>query len=353
LHSINITKKYKVSNFSKPYIIAELGSNHNGDMNLARKMIKAAKDAGANCVKFQSWSKDSIFAKEKYKDNYFLDDDYRNRNDYSLEAIVEEYSISEEELIEMKNFCNDVKIDCTSTPFSPREVDFLVNELKTPFIKVASMDLNNLPFLRYLAKQKLPIVLSTGLSSLSEIDVAIDCIEEEGNTDIIILHCVSLYPPEDSQVNLNNIETLQKIYPYPIGFSDHTIGTCIPLASVAKGACVIEKHFTLDKNLQGWDHKVSATPDELEIIIEGSSRIVDAMGTSRIQVREDLNRRKEFRRSIVITSNKSAGSTVSENDIDFKRPGTGISPNELKYVLGRTLAVDKNEDDVLKFEDLI
>jgi len=353
MNSVKLTSNKNLYNFCSPYIIAELGSNHNGDMNLARNLIISAKKAGADCVKFQSWTKDTIFAKEKYQDNCFLGDDYRQRDDYTLESIVEEYSISESQLLEMKTFCDEVGIECTSTPFSRQEVDFLVNKLHTPFIKIASMDLNNTPFLRYIASQNLPVILSTGLSSLAEIDTAIKTIEQSGNSQIVILHCVSLYPPEDTQVNLNNIDTLQAIYDYPVGFSDHTLGTCIPLAAVAKGACLIEKHFTLDRNLPGWDHKVSATVEELACITEGSKRIADALGSKSIKVPEDDVRKHEFRRSIVVTKNISAGAKISESDIDFKRPGNGISPDEIKYVIGRTLAVNKSEDEVLKFDDLV
>ena len=170
---IKLTNKTSIANFSDPYILAELGSNHNGDMKLAKRLIDKAKEAGADCVKFQSWSKDSIFSKKTYNDNYFVADDYRDRTDYTLEEIVEEYSISEDELIQMKNYADKVGIDCTSTPFSYREADFLVDKLNSPFIKVASMDLNNYPFLEYLANKNLPMIISTGLSEMYEIDKAI------------------------------------------------------------------------------------------------------------------------------------------------------------------------------------
>ena len=257
---MKLTKAKELHNYTQPYIIAELGSNHNGDMELAKKLIVDAKEAGADCVKFQSWSKDTIFARKKYEDNYFIADDYRDRDDYTLEEIVDAYSISEEELLMMKKFADDVGIDCKSTPFSKDEADFLVDRMNSPFIKVASMDLNNYPFLEYLAKKNKPVVISTGLSELYEIDKAIKTIENTGNKKIAILHCVSTYPPVDADVHLNNIKTLMAAYPeYPVGFSDHTLGTAISLASVALGVCLIEKHFTLDKNMEGWDHKVSAT----------------------------------------------------------------------------------------------
>ncbi|XGC82256.1 N-acetylneuraminate synthase family protein [Bdellovibrio bacteriovorus] len=351
---MKLTKKVEVFNGGKPYIIAELGSNHNGDMELAKKLIIEAKAAGADCVKFQSWSKDTIFARKKYEDNYFIADDYRDRTDFTLEEIVEEYSISESELLDMKKFADEVGIDCSSTPFSKREADFLVEVLETPFIKVASMDLNNLPFLRYLARKKKPMVISTGLSELYEIDRAVKTIEEEGNTQIVILHCVSTYPPQDEDVNLNNIKTLMMNYPnYPVGFSDHTLGTTIPTAAVALGACLIEKHFTLDKNMEGWDHKVSATPDEMKELVENAKRVVTSMGSYRITAPESAEKKAEFRRSIVLTSDLPKGTVLKEEHLDFKRPGTGITPAMTEFVIGRTLKKDCKFDHILTLEDLV
>jgi len=351
---MKLTKKFNVANFGKPYVIAELGSNHNGNMDLARKLIVQAKEAGAHCVKFQSWSKDTIFSRKKYQDNYFIADDYRQRTDYTLEQIVEEYSISESELLEMKAFADSVDIDCTSTPFSQREADFLVDELDSPFIKVASMDLNNYPFLDYLAKKRRPMVLSTGLSELHEIDKAVSTIESAGNKQIVILHCVSTYPPVDTDVNLNNIKTLMNAYPeYPIGFSDHTIGIEIPLAAAAMGAALIEKHFTLDKDMEGWDHKVSANFNEMNAITKGCIRVNDALGRYRITAPESAEKKAEFRRSIVLTRSLSKGEVIQAEDIDYKRPGTGISPEMASVVIGRTVNRDLELDHILETSDLV
>lgn len=351
---IKITSKKDVYNFCKPYIIAELGSNHNGNMELAKRLIVQAKESGADCVKFQSWSKDTIFSRKKYEDNYFIADDYRNRTDYTLEEIVDAYAISEEELLEMKKFADEIGIDCTSTPFSKKEADFLIDKLNSPFIKVASMDLNNYPFLEYLAKKNRPMVLATGLSELYEIDKAVKTIENTGNKNIVILHCVSTYPPKDGDVNLNNIITLMKAYPdYPIGFSDHTLGTAIPLASVALGACLIEKHFTLDKNMEGWDHKVSANKDEMKIIVEGSKRISEAMGSFRVAATETDERKQEFRRSIVLARDMKKGEVIKYTDIDYKRPGTGIKPEMTDFVVGQVLNKDLKYDHILSREDII
>lgn len=350
---VQLTKDKQVFNYCTPYIIAEIGANHNGDMELAKKLVLQAKEAGADCVKFQSWTKDSVLSRKKYEDNYFLDDDYRNREDYTLEEIVDAYSITEEELLAMKKLADEVGIDCTSTPFSKKEVDFLVDHLETPFIKVASMDLNNYPFLTYLAKKGKPIVISTGLSELYEIDKAVKTIEQAGNNQIVILHCVSTYPPVDRDIHLNNIRTLMAAYPdYPVGFSDHTLGTTIPLASVALGVCIIEKHFTLDKNMEGWDHKVSATKDEMQDIVIGAQRINEALGSFRITATESDEKKREFRRSIVLTRAMEKGHVITENDIGYKRPGSGLSPDMTNIVIGLSINKDLPYDHILTQEDL-
>jgi len=343
----------EISERKEPYIIAELGANHNGDMELARKLIDAAKEAGADCVKFQSWTKDTVFSKIKYEENIFMSDDYRDRDDYSLEEIVAAFSISESQLSEMSAYSKVVGIDCTSTPFSKKEVDFLVEKLDVPFIKIASMDLNNFPFLEYIAKKNKPMVMSTGLSELHEIDKAISVIEATGNKKLVILHCIAIYPTKDENVNLNNIDTLKQLYPYPVGFSDHSLGFSIPLASVAKGVCLIEKHITLDKDMFGWDHKISATPEELKIIVTESKRISKALGSYRIVCPEDDIRKNEFRRSIVTTRSLKAGEILKDADIDAKRPGTGIPPGEFVHVIGRALKNDLGKDVMISWEDLI
>jgi N-acetylneuraminate synthase len=216
------------------------------------------------------------------------------------------------------------------------------------------MDLNNYPFLEYLAKKSKPIVISTGLSELYEIDKAIKVIEDAGNTQIVILHCVSTYPPEDKEVNLNNIKTLMSTYPeYPIGFSDHTLGTAIPVASVALGAYLIEKHFTLDKNMEGWDHKVSATKDEMQEIVENSMRVSTALGSFRLTAPESSEKKKEFRRSIVITREMKKGEVIQAEDIDYKRPGGGFDPEMTAFLIGRTVNKDLTFDHIITTEDIV
>jgi len=351
---IKITDSKVISNFGKPYVIAEIGANHNGDMELAKKMIKIAADAGADCVKFQSWSVDSIFSKQVYEDNYFLNDDYRDRTDTNLKEIVDKFSISENQLLEMKKYAEEYNIDCISTPFSEAEVDFLVDKLGASFIKVASMDLNNYPLLEYFSKKNVPMIISTGLNELYEIDKAIKTIEEAGNKNIIILHCVSIYPPENHEINLKRISTLQQLYPnYPIGFSDHSLGSSLPIASIALGACVIEKHFTFDKDMEGWDHKVSADEKELIDICHGVNKVYESMGTSRVTAVEDSKRIVEFKRSLIITRDMKKGEKIKASDLSAKRPGSGLQPEMFDFVVGRTLSKDISSDSILALDDLL
>jgi sialic acid synthase SpsE len=334
-----------------PYIIAEIGANHNGDMTLAEKLITTAAECGASAVKFQSWDT-TIFSRQVYEQNFFLGDDYRNRADFDLKEIVQEFSIDKEQLKDLSACCKDASIDFSSTPFNVEQLDDLI-ELGVPYIKIASMDLNNPLLLDAAGRSGLPVVLSTGFGSMAEIDTAVERLERAGVHELAILHCVSLYPPADGEVNLRNIPMLQSCFGYPTGFSDHTVGTAIPLAAIALGACVLEKHFTLDKSMFGWDHKVSADPDEMREICVGAARVHTALGAPRRKVGErELERRDEYRRSIVSIKALSAGHTLSEEDIDFRRPGTGIAPPELERVIGRKVQTDLPEDTLIDWSHL-
>lgn len=341
----------EIKEFGKPYMIAELGSNHNGDMELAKKLIDEAKRCGADCVKFQSWSKDTVFSEKVYQDNYFLADDYRNRTDYTLKEIVEAYSIDRADHFLLKEYCDKVGIEFNSTPFSKPEVDLLVDELQVPFIKIASMDLDNIPFLSYVAGKDKPVVLSTGLGDLADISDAVKCLRENGCNDIILLHCVSIYPTEPELSNLNNIDMLRNTFGCKVGYSDHTIGTIAPILAMGKGACIIEKHFTLDKEMEGWDHKVSANPKELKIICDAADTAYKMLGSYRKVVNESQERRDAFQRSIIAAKDISKGQVITEDDITFKRPGTGIHPKYYQMVIGRVAKQDIRRDSIISMQD--
>ena len=340
-----------VKEYGRPYVIAEIGANHNGDMELAKKMIDSAKECGADCVKFQSWTTHSGNSKKVYEDNFFLDDDYRNRTDYTLEQIVEKYHIGREEHYILKQHCDEIGIEFNSTPFSKEEVDLLVDELDVPFIKIASMDLNNIPFLSYVATKGKPVVVSTGLCDLSDVNDAVKCLREGGCEEIVLLHCVSIYPPKDEDVNLNNIDMLRMNFGCPVGYSDHTLGTVAPIMSIAKGVCIIEKHFTLDKNMEGWDHKISADPEELKVICDAANSAYKMLGSYCKVVNESKERREAFQRSIVAAKTIQKGQIITESDIICKRPGTGIPPKFYKFIIGKEAKRDIEYDEIIKLED--
>lgn len=342
----------KLKGMTEPYIIVDIGANHNGDMELAKKLIDSSKENGSHAVKFQSWTPESLIAKEEYERNQNYNDSLK-KHFGSLREMVEKYYLRSEQHIELKKYCDKIGIIFCSSSFSKEEVD-LLESLSVPFYKVASMDINNLVLLQYIAQKQKPIVLSTGMASLAEIAQAIGIIERENNNQIILLHCISIYPPAYEDINLYNIIMLKQTFGYPVGFSDHTIGTSIPIASIALGCCLIEKHFTIDKDLPGWDHEISADPSELRIIAEESKNVAKSLGSFRriVTVAEEEKKLK-FRRSIVVNRNIKNGEMINKDDVLFKRPGTGIRPDELKYILNRKVNRDIDKDEVINWKDLL
>jgi N-acetylneuraminate synthase len=333
-----------------PYIVAEVGSNHNGDMNLCRQLIDAAAEAGAHAVKFQSWTDTSLIAEEEYARNTEYSD--KKRHFGSLREMVTAYQLTADQHLEAHAHCLARGIAFCSTPFSTAEAD-LLEKLEVPFFKIASMDVVHLPLLKYVARKQRPMVISTGMATLAEIEQAVDTVRAEGNEQIVLLHCVSIYPPEYDTIHLRNMETLQQAFDVMVGFSDHTLGTAIPLAAIALGACVIEKHFTLDQEMAGWDHAISANPEQLRTIVEEGRNVLRALGGfRRVVSAAEMEKRIKFRRSLVARRKLEQGHVLTEADLDAKRPGTGIAPNELAYVLGRRLTSGVSADEVLHWKHL-
>jgi N-acetylneuraminate synthase len=333
-----------------PYFIAEIGSNFNGDMALCRKLIDAARDCGADAVKFQSWSHDSLISRAEYARNTAYSDTHRHFG--SLEEMVRRYQLTPEEHEEASGYCRGKGIEFLSTPFSSSEVD-LLDSLGVPCFKVASMDINHLPLLRHVGSKGKPVILSTGMSALGEIERALDILRKSGSGPVALLHCVSIYPPRHDEIHVRNLPMLENAFDVPVGFSDHTLGTAIPLAAVALGACVIEKHFTLDKGMAGWDHWISADPAEMKTIVAEGKAVFDALGSRVRNVSPaEMEKRLKFRRRLVLKRGVKRGSVLSESDVDFKRPGTGIHPDELRYVVGRTVSRDIAEGEELEWNDM-
>jgi N,N'-diacetyllegionaminate synthase len=334
-----------------PYVIAEVGSNHNGDMDLCGRLIDAAAEAGAHAVKFQSWTDKSLIAEEEYERNTTYSD--KKKHFGSLREMVSAYQLTADQHAQAHARCVQKGIAFCSTPFSPEEVD-LLESLDVPFYKIASMDVVHLPLLRYVARKQRPVVISTGMATMGEMEQAVDAVRAEGNDQIVLLHCISIYPPEYETIHLRNMETLQRAFGCPVGFSDHTLGTAIPLAAIAIGASIIEKHFTLDQDMEGWDHAISANPEQMRTIVREGNNIVAALGSSRRTVSDaEMEKRKKFRRSLVTRQALSKGHVLSESDFDAKRPGTGVAPDQIQYVIGRTLACDMTGDQVLRWSNLL
>lgn len=323
-----------------PYFVAEVNSSHGGDMETAKKMVDAAAECGCNCVKFQSWSSKTLYSKSYYKENPIA------------KRFVDKFSMNEDKLREIADYCKERRISFASTPYSKEEVDFLVN-VNVPFIKIASMEINNYPFLEYIAKTKVPIVLSTGMADTEEFVKAVDTIEKAGNKNLCILHCISIYPPETSEINLRNILGRQERFPnYPIGFSDHSLGTEMACAATALGAALIEKHITLDKAKIGMDNQMAIEPDELKSLVRLCKNVSIALGSKERNVNQsELVQRKKMRRSLVYTHDLKAGDILTENDIDSKRPGTGFPPDSKRGFIGKKLVRDVADDTMLVKED--
>ncbi|MCI0627127.1 MAG: N-acetylneuraminate synthase family protein [Acidobacteria bacterium] len=333
-----------------PYFIAEVGSNHNGDMDLCRRLIDAAAEAGANAVKFQSWSETTLIADEEYARNT----EYTNKKQHfgTLREMVRAYQFTAERHRQAHAHCKARGIAFCSTPFSNEEVD-LLEQLEVPFFKIAAMDIVHLALLKYVARKQRPVLISTGMATLGEIETAVETVRGEGNNKIALLHCVSIYPPDYDIIQLRNIQTMQQAFDVPVGFSDHTLGTAIPLAAIALGACIVEKHFTLDKEMPGWDHAISANPPELRTIVEDGKHICVALGSGVRKVGgAEIAKRRVFRRSLVARRALPRGHVLAEADLEAKRPGTGISPAEMRYVTGRKLALDVKRDQVIRWGDL-
>jgi N-acetylneuraminate synthase len=215
------------------------------------------------------------------------------------------------------------------------------------------MDINNYQLLNYLSGMGKPIVLSTGMARLGEIDRAVELLTQNGVNDIALLHCISIYPPKNEDIHLNNIKMLQQAFGLPIGFSDHSIGFSIPLASIALGACIIEKHFTTNKDLPGWDHEISANPEELRIICQEAPKIVASLGHYHRTVSPaEESKKTKFRRSVVTKRDLPIGHILTEDDLTSKRPGTGIPPDQLHMLVGHTLKIAKSADVLMRWEDL-
>jgi N-acetylneuraminate synthase len=317
-------------------------------MDLCRQIIDAAQASGADAVKFQSWTKNTLISRAEYERNTQYAEGQKLP---SLEESVEQYQFTPDQHREIAAYCREKPIVFLSSCFSPAEVD-LLESLDVPAHKIASMDVNNLPLLAYVAQTAKPVILSTGMATLGEIEQAIGTLRTNGAGPIILLHCISIYPAPPAAMHLRNIGMLQHTFGLLVGLSDHSQGITVPLAATALGACMIEKHFTTDKHLPGWDHAISADPPEMQQLVQGTRDTVVALGSAqRIVGPDELEKRKAFRRRMVARRALHQGELLTADAVDFKRPGTGINPDELTYVLGRPLKRNVAAEDELEWTD--
>ncbi len=325
------------------YIIAEAGVNHNGSFALACKLADAAKEAGADCIKFQTFKSENLVSRSAKKAEY----QKKTTGDSSQQDMLKKLELSFDEFLELKKYCENAGICFLSTPFDFDSIDFL-NTIDMPFWKIPSGEVTNLPYLLALAGTGKPVVMSTGMCTLQEIREAIDVLQANGTKEIKLLHCNTEYPTPFEDVNLKAMETMRDEFRMEVGYSDHTKGIEVPIAAVALGATIIEKHFTLDRNMEGPDHKASLEPQELAEMVCCIRNIEKALGTGdKTPTPSETKNITVARKSIVAKTKIKAGDTLTEDNITVKRPGTGISPMKWFEVLGTKAVKDFDEDELI------
>lgn len=325
-------------------IIAEAGVNHNGSFALACKLVDAAKKAGADCIKFQTFKAENLASCNAKKAEYQKD----TTGEGSQVEMLKKLELTYKEFVELKAYCDRVGICFLSTPFDFDSIEFL-NTMDMPFWKIPSGEVTNYPYLLALARTEKPVVMSTGMCEISEIEAAINILRENGTKEIKLLHCNTEYPTPFCDVNLKAIQTMKEIFHLEVGYSDHTKGIEVPIAAVAMGATVIEKHFTLDREMEGPDHRASLEPDELAAMLRAIRNIELAIGTGEKKPSESEKKNMVIARKSIIASKRiKKGEVFTENNLTTKRPGNGISPMKWHEVLGTKAVRDFNEDEMIE-----
>ena len=326
-------------------IIAEAGVNHNGSLERAKEMALAAKKAGADIVKYQTAVPEQVVSRFAEKADY---QKQQTGSEESQLEMIKKIHFGFEEHRQLKEYCDEIGIRYLSTPFDLDSIDFLAT-LDMSVWKIPSGEITNLPYLEKVAALKKPLILSTGMSMLSEIEDALAVLEENGCEDVTLLHCNTEYPTPMEDVNLLAMRDLEEQFALPVGFSDHTLGIEADIAAAALGACVIEKHFTLDKTLEGPDHQASLEPDELEAMVRAIRNIEKALGTGEKHVTpSEAKNRPIARKSIVAKRAIKKGEVFTAENLTTKRPGDGISPMRWYEVLGRHAPRDFAEDEKIE-----
>lgn len=330
---------------NKVFVIAEAGVNHNGSVETAKELIDAAVSAGADAVKFQTFKAESLVCRDAKKAEYQLETTDKMETQF---AMLKRLELTAEIHQELLKYCNEKEIMFLSTPFDIESAKMLV-DMGVCIIKIPSGEITNFPYLREIAKYRKKVILSTGMSDFEEVKCALEVLRKNGTDDIILLHCNTQYPTPLSDVNLSAMIEMREKLKVPVGYSDHTQGIEAPLAAVALGACVVEKHFTLDKRMKGPDHKASLDPCELKKMVDGIRKVEQILGNGIKQVsRSEKDNRLIVRKSIVAARSIKSGEIFTEENITAKRPGTGINPMRWNEVLGMVAGKNYEADEMIK-----
>ncbi len=337
------------SQLSQVYLIAEIGVNHNGDMGMAHEMVLAAKRAGADAVKFQTFTAAALVTRGTPKVRYQEETTSRDETHYEM---LRKLELGKSEHRDLVAFCAMVGIDFLSTPYDIDSAQFLT-ELGVKMFKTASADLVDLPLQHYIASTGKPAIVATGMAGLGEVEQVVNIFEKAGNPHLVLLHCVSNYPCSDASLNLRAMNTLAHAFSLPVGYSDHSEGFLAAVISVSMGARVIEKHFTLDKTLPGPDHKASSTPEEFAELVQNVRRVERMLGSPRKACQAEERQMAEVsRKSLVLARAMRAGETLTAGDLHLMRPGTGIPASFIPRVEGLRVKTDLNALHQLRWNDL-
>jgi N,N'-diacetyllegionaminate synthase len=348
LNNFKIGKKYIGKNYPS-YIIAEGGVNHNGKIELAIKLIDKAKSIGADAIKFQTFSAEKLVTVNAKKAKYQLRMQDKNTSQFKM---LKKLELNGEKFFLLNNYCKKKKIEFLSTPYSFEDVDLLV-KLKISAIKTSSMHLPETPFINYVSKFKLPLLVSTGMSNMNEVDQAVQAVRKSGNKKLILMQCTSAYPSRLEDSNLNVLKTYESKYQCLTGYSDHTLGKTSSFVAVSFGAKIIEKHFTLDNLMKGPDHKASLNVNDFKDFIVNIKNVEKVIGSFKKNISKDeLEMRKKMRRSIVLNKRLKRGTILKEEDLEFKRPGYGLSPKFISRLVGKKLKRSLQKDDLILIKNV-
>ena len=336
---------------SPTFIIAEAGVNHNGDISIAKKMIDVAKEAKVDAIKFQTYKTKKLILEDTPKADYQIDIKNPNENFYEM---LKKLELTYEEFAKLKEYCEKKDIIFLSTPFDYDSVE-LLEKINVEAYKIGSGDMDNYPLIKQVIRKKKPLMLSTGMSSLEEVAEVVKFIREEGCKDVILFQCTSLYPTPFSQVNLHVIKTyISKFHDLIIGFSDHSPGILTGALAVSLGAKVVEKHFTLDQDMKGPDHKASLNPKELKLYVQNIRNTEAALGSSeKLILKAEIPIKIVARKSLILVNEKKKGELLMPEDIAIKRPGTGISPKFYDHFIGKKISRNISKKSFLKWEDIL